>query len=84
MPTQHHYVTIKAYHQELQIGSTLLKQVKVRAAKLPYGMSFQEALNWHREFSQETLDNRSALCKFVFNFYFQDIRGQGDKAELLQ
>lgn len=47
-------------------------------------MSFQEALNWHRQFSQEALDDGSALCKFVFNFYFQDIRGQGDKAELLQ
>lgn len=47
-------------------------------------MSFQEALNWHREFSQKTFDDRSALCKFVFNFYFQDIRGQGDKAELLK
>lgn len=47
-------------------------------------MSFQEALNWHRQFSQETLDDRSALCEFVLNFYFQDIRGQGDKAELLQ
>jgi len=47
-------------------------------------MSFQEALNRHRELSQETFDDRSALCKFVFNFYFQDIRGQGDKTELLQ
>lgn len=70
------------YHQGLQISNTLVEQCKQQ--NLPYGMSFQEALNRHGELSQETLDDRSALCKFVFNFYFQDVRGQGDKAELLK
>lgn len=71
-----------AYHQGLQNSNTLVKQCKQQ--NLPYGMSFQETLNRHREFSQKTLDDWSALCKFVFNFYFQNIRGQGDKAELLK
>lgn len=70
------------YHQGLQNSNTLIKQSKQQ--NLPYGVSFQEALNRHGEFSQKTFDDRSALCKFVFNFYFQDIRGQGDKTELLK
>lgn len=51
---------------------------------LPYGVSFQESLNWHRKLSQEALDDRAALGKLVLHLNFQHVSGQWHKAELLQ
>lgn len=51
---------------------------------LPYSVSFQESLNWHRKLSQEALDDRAALGKLVLHLNFQHISGQWHKAELLQ
>lgn len=47
-------------------------------------MFLQEPLHWHGKLPQEALNDRSTLCKLVLHLYFQDISGQGDKAEELQ
>lgn len=61
-----------------------LSDIEVSVTGLPYGVSFQESLNGHRQLSQEALDDGAALSKLVLHLNFQYISGQGHKAELLQ